>query len=332
MWLILMRRNRFDKKRIVLLLFLSLGSLFILTVGVLAAENMTIVSEIEERIEELQTERDQLFKKGINSGHSEIDDDIYFLKKQLAAIHLFNLARDRYSNALSKESFARYVGIYDSISIASTIMVGFLPESEREKFFDWYLEAQQSFENISNDLFFGSDQKNQDVSSLDNDPLREIKLELATLVQEAQSESLEDISGIQPDGSLHSVLLRVQELQGKLESIESMNLEELKGIVDLTMNLIQTVKNRQLLKYNLWAEKLIRSVDMGKTYEAEQAAYLYKNLGLIDLNLIYEPSLARAINERMYFLYEQIITEQLKAKTRYEAIFLLEKRKDLNDF
>ncbi len=271
-------------------------------------------------------------EKGTPGEEAEIDDRIYFLKKQLSAINTANLAQARYENAQSKKGLARYIGIYDSLSIASRVMVEFLPEGEREKFFDWFIEAQQEFDDISNELVFEPNRKNEESSSQVNSSLQEAKIELEALVREAQKETLEDINSIEPDGFLHGVLIRAQRLQSELESNESMNLDELENVVDLTIDLIQAVKNKQLLKYNLWAEKLVRMVDIEKSYDANRAAYLYKNLGLIDLSLIYEPSLARVINERMYYLYEQLISEELKTKTRYEAILLLEKRKKLNDF
>lgn len=295
-------------------------------------QSINIQGEIEKRILELQAEKQEICEKGTSGEEAEIDDRIYFLKKQLCAINTANLAQARYENAQSKKGVARYMGIYDSLSIASRIMVEFLPESEREKFFDWFIEAQQELDDISNELAFAPDQKTEESSPQVKFSLQEAKRELETLLQEAQKETLEDINSIEPDGFLHGVLIRAQKLQSELESNEPMNLDELENVVDLTIELMQAIKDRQLLKYNLWAEKLVRMVDIEKSYDANRAAYLYKNLGLIDLNLIYEPSLARVINERMYYLYEQLVSEKVKAKTRYEAIFLLEKRKKLNDF
>ena len=322
-------------RKLIFIILISLVSFLMEDVNVWAGENPSSKVLIEQEIEKLEKTKEQMSRKGVDYLKKiEVDDEIYFLKKCLASIDLVALAKERYENAVDKTSFAKYVGIYDSLSIASRVMVECLPEETREEFLDWYLEARLEMSNISRNLGLVSEEESKDNAHHDSDIIQEAELELDALVKKALSESLQDINSIEPNGFLYGILVKCQKLHDNLNDAlnKSIDLVDLDDAIIKAQKTIQIIKNRQSLKYNLWAEKIVRSVDINKKYDADEASYLYKKLGLIDLNLIFEPSLARAITERMYILYDQIKTEQQKARVRYESIFLLDERKGLNDF
>ncbi|WP_332635836.1 hypothetical protein [Acetomicrobium sp.] len=156
---------------------------------------------IEQEIEKLEKTKEQMSRKGVDYLKKiEVDDEIYFLKKCLASIDLVALAKERYENAVDKTSFAKYVGIYDSLSIASRVMVECLPEETREEFLDWYLEARLEMSNISRNLGLVSEEESKDNAHHDSDIIQEAELELDALVKKALSESLQDINSIEPNG------------------------------------------------------------------------------------------------------------------------------------
>lgn len=322
-------------RKLIFIILISLVSFLMEDVNVWAGEIPSSKVLIEQEIEKLEKTKEQMSRKGVDYLKKiEVDDEIYFLKKCLASIDLVALAKERYENAIDKTSFAKYVGIYDSLSIASRVMVECLPDETREEFLDWYLEARLEMSNISRNLGLESEEESKDNAHRDSDIIQEAELELDALVKKALSESLQDINSIEPNGFLYGILVKCQKLHDNLNDAlnESIDLVDLDEVIIKAQKTMQIIKNRQSLKYNLWAEKIVRSIDINKKYDADEASYLYKKLGLIDLNLIFEPSLARAITERMYFLYDQIKTEQQKARVRYESIFLLDERKGLNDF
>lgn len=294
-----------------------------------------VISSLESQIENLNERRLRLIQNEHSSSVLlEIEDDIYFLRKRVLAEKMFAIAKEIYSKALTRNPFPKYVGIYDSLATASRIAPELLTRESREIFLQWYNQVQNELISLSQGLVFENTDNLQNSTEKLESPIDEMKQKLQDLLCKAQSENLEDIDGIEPNSSLQNILLRCELLQEQLTSIidDSSNIGDFDDIINATERIMRTIKNRQILKYNLWAEKNIRLVDITKTYDSERASYLYKILGLIDLSLIYEPSLAREINQRMYYLYEQLNSMKLKTQTRYDSIFLLEKRKQLNDF
>ena len=119
-------------RKLIFIILISLVSFLMEDVNVWAGEIPSSKVLIEQEIEKLEKTKEQMSRKGVDYLKKiEVDDEIYFLKKCLASIDLLP-SKERYENAVDKTSFAKYVGIYDSLSIASRVMVECLPEETRK--------------------------------------------------------------------------------------------------------------------------------------------------------------------------------------------------------
>ena len=92
------------------------------------------------------------------------------------------------------------------------------------------------------------------------------------------------------------------------------------------------LNSRQQIKYTLWAEQVYRSCSENDPTNSDVAAKRYKMLGLINIELVIEPSLCREIIKQMYELYDKVVGAEEKAKLRYESIIQLDSRRAYNEF
>ncbi len=149
----------------------------------------------------------------------------------------------------------------------------------------------------------------------------------------ALSIDLTVIDNATPDGKLEACLVDCERARVLLsKSVPEDSDAQWTKAMDLLAATVSALKERQQLRYTLWAEKVYRDTIAKDATGPNEAMSFYRKLSEVNLSLVLEPSLAREITRRLYKLYDSMKTQEEKTKVRYDAIRAIDKRKSLADF
>lgn len=267
-----------------------------------------------------------------------IIDAEYELMKQKEATQLFELAKQRLEGIPQKITFIRYNAVYDALSIADAIRGAWLPAEKRKEYLEW----RYSTENELSRLIEQNEEQPEAISTKveqttnEVDHFKSINILVDNALKKAVKENLNLIKNAEPNKYIENLLGDCEQARSRLikadqEIINSDQLNWDKALNRLN-KVVSTLKIRQLLKYNLWAENVYRSCSSKKTSTNNEAESEYIRLAMIDLSLLQEQSLAREISQKMYELYDKLKSVEAKTKVRYQAIMQLGKRRSLDEF
>ena len=301
---------------------------------------------LEQRIQRLQKlSRQPQYKAEEAAIQCLITDARYERLKSEQASEIFKIARTRVAEApsVTESPFIRYSSLTDGLAIAQGLLIEWLPHAEREEFLQWNMDTYREINEIQPILNLAqshnavtsehSDPGDNEEVNEDKDFLEEVRGDINAILREAQAEDISLLRNVAPNGFLSNCLQRCRVALNKLLQKESQLIYAAEAELDETLsyvhNTMALLEKRQHVKYALWAEKQYRT---SLHSNADTPVTLYRRLGLIDLDLILEPSVAREVATRMSELYEEVRSTEEKTKLRYESIMQLDKRKALSDF
>jgi len=269
-----------------------------------------------------------------------IADAQYEILKQQEANNLFEIAKRRLSDAPKDMSFSRYVAVYDSLSIAQSINGAWLLPERRKEYLEWRIFAENELISLlavlepnKNAVTFKGDVSSSKDSANYLLRVREIADQA---LKDAVKEDLRVIKNAVPNKLIQGTIEKCENARTILIKADPQLQEYEQAKWDNTMTRLNKVvlqlRIRQQLKYSLWAEQIYRSNRIQLPKGDRETEALYKQLGMIDLSLLMEPSLAKEIAQRMYELYDKLGSMESKARLRYDTIMQLDKRKNYEDF
>jgi hypothetical protein len=266
-----------------------------------------------------------------NVNYVEVDE-MYRCAKTQQASDLFLLAKRRYADATTTNMpFIRYAAVFDAVSIAQSVNTAWMMLEQRQQFLEWYREATHELERLSQ-VVDVNEATNNHSNSLGNELLQMARVTATNARQQVLSMDLKVIQNAEPDGLIETNILDCEMMQAVLADTQgSVSEQELNATVQLLGKTIVAIKQRQQLRYTIWAERRFREAtecDM-RNVKPDEAKRMYIRLSEVNVALVAEPTLAQGIIEQLSVLYKTIPKERQK-ETRYDAIFL--ERKALADF
>lgn len=269
-----------------------------------------------------------------------ITDAKYENGKRQIATQMFSLARNRIQSMPSDAAsvFIREAAQYDALSIIQSIPFGWLSTADQEQAVELVKQIEAGLRSPEESRLSPDPPSSDNTASASgsiDDAIAIINIALGR----AKKEDLSIIAEARPNGVLNKALQECEsardllivhspELTGSARSRWEVAMVHLSKAVTI-------LKERQRLKYALWAEGRYRETDSpnvtGKLGEA-RVMELYKRLSEVNVSLLAEPSLSREITKRLYELYDSIDSLKSKERVRYDTIISLEKRKTLDDF
>jgi hypothetical protein len=256
-------------------------------------------------------------------------DAKYEIAKRKIASQMLSIAESRAASLPDgdRDTFSGKTLRYDILSILQSVPLAWLTNQEREQALSLSIQ-------IENDL--------RTVESTDSDPVVSIDDIIAMVneaLEQARQEDLSLISEAKPNGSLKNALQKCETAREALMAQSADWAYSSRARWEAAMlslsKAVSVLKQRQALKYALWAEGRFRESDptnVSRNLHDTEAIALYKRLSEVNVSLVTEPSLAREITKRLYELYDRMDTQKSKEYVRYDAIISLEKRKSLDDF
>ena len=277
-----------------------------------------------------------------------LTDTKYEIAKREIASKMLLLAESRVKNLPDNqlELFSRKVAIYDALSILQSLPLAWLTSTEREQ----ALALSQKLDNTlvdsvsnqgTNDLYapVGDETIHSKVTNvIPNDlSIGDVIITISNVLNTVLAEDLSDISKAKPNGNIQKALGQCKVARKKLMSLvpetTSESAKKLENAMSQLNKTILMLKNRQRIKYTLWAEGRYRETDptdVSQELSDNKAMQLYIYLSKVNVALLAEPSLAREITKRLFELYDIIENLKSKEKIRYTAV--LSQSETLNDF
>lgn len=293
---------------------------------------------IEERINRLEALQKSAQKSDKPVIELLITDAKYEKAKRQIAKQMFSLAWNRIQDMPSGDTraFTREATQYDALSIIQAIPFGWLSTADQA-------QAVELLKQIDVEL------RSPDENRLSPPPTETTSTEPGSIddaitivnaaLERAKHEDLSLIAEAQPNGALNSTLEECEAAREMLmvhapDSSGSSRPRWEAAMAHLGKT-VTILKERQRLKYALWAEGRYRETDptnlTGKIGE-RKAIELYRRLSEVNVSLVAEPSLSREITKRLYELYDSIDSLKSKERVRYDAIISLDKRKTFDEF
>ncbi len=288
--------------------------------------------------------------EGIQGSASESDkhliellltDARYEIEKRRLASQMLLLAKERLASISSEDesSFAREAVQYDVLSILQQIPLKWLSSSDQQN-------AVRMFQKIEESLLLANSSNAPPINHSINNELGkaissiEDAIEIVNLALEhARQEDLSLITEAEPNGVLNRALEECESAREMLmdhpPNASGAPRKRWEAAMIHLGDGIAILKQRQILKYALWAEGRYRETDptnIAQDLEEQKSKKLYKRLSEVNVSLVAEPSLAREIPKRLYELYDSINSLDGNRHGRYDAIIRLERRKTLDDF
>ena len=290
------------------------------------------IARIEKAMETASDENMGTFRLLLNDAKYED------AKRQIAA-QMLSLAESRASSKPDADytSFAGQAASYDALAILQSIPLAWLTTAERERALSLLIE-------IDNRLRVTQSQSSEANRPVQADGNAESSIDKArNMVKEAlEQASREDLSLISeavPNGALRAELEKCEKAREMLMAQSPDQSASDRAIWEAAMlelgTAVSVLKQRQALKYTLWAEGRYREsspADVSRKLNEQEAMAFYKRLSEVNVSLVAEPSLGREITKRLYELYDNIESLKSKERVRYESIKTLDKRKALEDF
>ncbi|MGI6389175.1 MAG: hypothetical protein ACOX7Q_03125 [Kiritimatiellia bacterium] len=274
-----------------------------------------------------------------------ITDAKYEVEKRKHAQQMIELARKRIASVPDKDvsPFMREAIQLDALSIIQAIPFGWLSAEDQR----WALELVKTIEtesNLSDDNDANrADSNHQESStvaaSTTLDSIEKAIVIINSAVEKAKKENLSIIENAKANGLLSTCLQECESARQILMSLSpdatGTAREKWEAAMAHLGHAASVLRERQRLKYTLWAEGLYRETDpmnVSRKLDEAKAMELYRRLSEVNVSLVAEPSLSREITKRLYELYDSIDALKSKERVRYQAIRNLEKRKTLDDF
>jgi hypothetical protein len=259
-------------------------------------------------------------------------DALYEVHKQEHAYSLFKLARSRFNDAPTRIGFARYVAIYDALSIAEAVRADWLTGQQRKEYLEWRREAEQALIKVLEKVEPNPDSTKEIWT---RNPLAEANALVEEAIQDVKEENLSIIKNAVPNARIEKALQKCRKglklLEEKDGSFGNASLGDWDEALRKVYTAIKELETRQQLKYTMWAEKIFRACCQNTPVNEDKLKEDYLLLGRIDLSLVAEPSLAKEITQCMYEIYGQLESEA-KTEVRYKSIMQLESRRKLDEF
>jgi hypothetical protein len=293
----------------------------------------------EERIEKLAKAIETSPDKNKEVLRMLLSDAQYEVAKRKIASQMLSLSELRAANLPNDDykSFSRQAIRYDALAILQSVPLGWLTTTERKRALSLFIQLENEtriadITSNDNKLSLKTDNKSEtsvdDVIAMLNDALKQMA-----------GEDLSVIEKITPNGSIREALVKCEgareTLMAQSPDLSGLSRVRWEAAMLHLSKAVSVLKQRQTLKYALWAEGRYResnSTNESRQPSDEKTIKLYKFLSEINVSLVTEPSLAREITKRLYELYDRMDSQKSKEFVRYESIRSLDKRKTLDDF
>jgi hypothetical protein len=290
------------------------------------------VGWLEKAIETASEETREVF-------HLLLIDAKYEVARRQIASQMLALAESRAASLPVEhlDKFSAQVGNYDTLAMLQSIPLAWLTKLERERALSLSLEIENQLHSIGT-----TGDADANVRAPVSDSLPSIDDAIAMVneaLEKAGQENLLLLSEATPNGSIRSSLHRCEAaretLMAQAPDVTHSSRARWEAAMLHLSKAVAALKQRQTLKYSLWAEGRYResaSDKLSRQLSNQEAMVLYKRLSEINVSIVIEPSLAREITKRLYELYDCIDSGKAKERVRYEAIINLDKRLSLEDF
>lgn len=293
---------------------------------------------IEARINRLEALKTSAPKSDIPVIELLVTDAKYEKEKHQIAKQMFTLVIHRLKDMPSGDSsaFTREAVQYDALSIIQAIPFGWLSTTDQK-------QAVQLLTQIDEELR-SSDAPRRSTplpktAATEPGSIDDAITIVNAALERAKHEDLSLIAEAQPNGVLNKALEECETaremLMAHIPDSSGSSRQRWEAAMVHLGKAVTILKERQRLKYSLWAEGRYRETvptNVAGKIEEKKAIELYRRLSEVNVSLVAEPSLSREITKRLYDLYDSIDSLKSKERVRYDAIITLEKRKALDDF
>lgn len=293
---------------------------------------------IEDRIHRLEALKTSAPKSDIPVIELLVTDAKYEKEKRQIAKQMFALARNRIRAMPSGDTsaFTREAAQYDALSIIQAIPFGWLSTADQEQAVRLLTQIDEELRSSDE---FRRTAPQPETAATEPGSIDDAITVVNAALERAKHEDLSLIAEAQPNGVLSGALEECESARDMLmvhaPDSSGSSRQRWEAAMAHLGKAVTMLKERQRLKYALWAEGRYRETDptnVAGKIEERKAIELYRRLSEVNVSLVAEPSLSREITKRLYELYDNIDSLKSKERVRYDAIISLEKRKALDDF
>ena len=319
------------------LLWLSLVQAHAESLDVFLRDYQTL--SLKERVVRLEKDIEAAPDNNKETLRMLLTDANYEISKRKIASQMLSIAESRAASLpdSDRDTFYRKALQYDILSILQSVPLAWLANQEREQALLISMQIENDLRNVGS-----ADSDRPRKSQTNSDRVISIDDIIAMIneaLEQARQEDLSLISEAKPNGSLKNALQKCETARDALMAQSADWTYSSRARWEAAMlslsKAVSVLKQRQALKYALWAEGRFRESDptnVSRKLNDTEAIALYKRLSAVNVSLVAEPSLAREITKRLYELYDRMDSQKSKEHVRYAAIINLEKRKALDDF
>ena len=293
----------------------------------------------KERIERLEKSIETAPEQDKDLLRLLLTDARYEVAKYKIASEMLSMAESRAENLNDngQGTFSKLNIKYDTLAILQSVPLAWLTTPERKRALALSLQIEKSLDatevTASNKSVPSTTEESphhtvDDAIAIVNEALEQARTEDLTLIAEAA-----------PNGTIKASLEKCKSAREILMSMATELTDSSRERWEAAMlhlsKAARTLKQRQVLKYCLWAEGRYRESDptnVSRHFNDQEGMVLYKRLSEVNVSLVEEPALAREITKRLYELYDRIDSEKMKERVRYDAIINLDKRRALENF
>lgn len=265
----------------------------------------------------------------------------YALEKRQVASRMLSLAQDRLAAMPGdgESVYAREAIRHDAFLVLQAIPYGWLSLADQKKL-ESLVEGLQA--TMDEGAAGAVSPEQPALAEATETPSASIDLAVATIngaLELAQKEDLSVIAEAQPNGTLKDALAKCDSAREMLmllaPDFSGVSRSRWEAAMAHLGKAVTAIRERQRLKYAVWAEGRYRDTDPGNVsgkLDETRAIAFYRRLSEVNVSLVAEPSLSREITRRLYELYDSLDTLKGKESVRYQAIKSLDKRRTLDDF
>ncbi|HOZ48662.1 MAG TPA: hypothetical protein PLO37_15655 [Candidatus Hydrogenedentes bacterium] len=280
---------------------------------------------------------------------SEVDQEVlrmlmadakYEIAKRKIAAEMLSFTESRVIGLRqeNRKSSPSQAATYDALSSIQDVPFAWLSAEDRVRALTLATELEKDLAGLDFGLTSAAASAKEDDSSPGASVDDAISM-INGALEEAQSEDLSLIENAKTNGVIREALKKCEAAREVLmaqspDLAGSARRRWEAGMLHLS-KAAETLRERQTLKYALWAEGVYRESDptnVAQSLSDKETVALYRRLSEVNISLVSEPSLAREITKRLYELYDSLGAGESRERVRYEAIINLDKRKSLDDF
>ena len=268
-----------------------------------------------------------------------LTDAKYEAAKRQTASRMLALATSRatISDVVGRTPFAGQAAQYEALGILQSIPLAWLTGEEREQALSFSVQIESNLRSAPSSG--GDDSPSVQQNTNSDIAINNAMVMVNESLEQANHEDLSLISSAITNGRIRDALAMCDKARQILmeQSPDQANSSRTSWETAMLRlsQAVSVLKQRQALKYALWAEGLYRDSDptnISHKLGDEAAMALYRRLSKINVSLVAEPSLAREITKRLYELYDSMDSQRSKERVRYDSIITLDKRVTLDDF